>query len=133
MKLRSKPQSFISILALLVLMTGAVVLAQKGTSIVTRIKFARGRTTTVERGSVHRGMSHDYLLKAGARQTMTVHLAARGGVCFDLYTPGFTDSLAQCAKDWSGELPRSGDYRINVLPDTTTERRIAYTLEVTVR
>jgi len=132
MKLQSKPLSSISIL-LLVLMTSAVVFSQKGTSIVTRIKFPRGRTTTVERDSVHRGMSHDYLLKASAGQTMTVHLAARGGVCFDLYTPRLTDSLAQCSKDWSGELPRSGDYRINVLPDTTTERSIPYTLEVTVR
>ena len=122
-----------AILAALVLMTSAVVFSQKGTSIVTRIKFPRGRTTTIERGSVHRGMSHDYLLKASAGQTMTVHLAARGGVCFDLYTPRLTDSLAQCSKDWSGELPRSGDYRINVLPDTTTERSIPYTLEVTVR
>ena len=122
-----------AILAALVLMTSAVVFSQKGTSIVTRIKFPRGRTTTVERGSVHRGMSHDYLLKASAGQTMTVHLAARSGVCFDLYTPRLTDSLAQCSKDWSGELPRSGDYRINVLPDTTTERSIPYTLELTVR
>ena len=122
-----------AILAALVLMTSAAVFSQKGTSIVTRIKLAPGRTTAVERGSVHRGMSHDYLLKAGARQTMTVHLAAGGGVCFDLFTPGFSDTLAQCSKDWSGELPRSGDYRINVLPDTTTERSIPYTLEVTVR
>ena len=117
----------------LVLFVVPFVSGQKGTSIVTRIKFARGRTTTVEKGSVHRGMSHDYLLKAGAGQTMTVHLAARGGVCFDLYSPGLNDTLAQCLKDWSGELPRPGDYRINVLPDTTTERSIPYTLEVTVR
>jgi len=117
----------------LVLHAASFVIGQKGTSIVTRIKFARGRTTTVEKGSVHRGMSHDYLLKAGAGQTMTVHLAARGGVCFDLYSPGLTDTLAQCSKDWSGELPRPGDYRINVLPDTTTERSIPYTLEVAVR
>ena len=48
-------------------------------------------------------------------------------------TPGEIDTLAQGAKDWSGELPQSGDYRINVLPDTTTERSISYTLEVTVR
>src|SRR3989441_11381277 len=120
-------------LGIVFLMVVAGVVAQKGTSIVTRIKFARDRTTTVERGSVHRGMSHDYLLNAGAGQNMSVHLAPRGGVCFDLYTPGLADSLAQCSKDWSGDLPRSGDYRINVLPDTTTERSIPYTLEVTVR
>src|SRR5437879_9905495 len=113
-----------SILSILVLSIVAGVVAQKGTSIVTRIRFARGRTTAVERGSVHRGMSHDYLLKAGAGQTMSVHLAAGGGVCFDLYTPGLADSLAQCSKDWSGDLPRSGDYRINFLPHNTTERRL---------
>ncbi len=128
-----RPAAIISILTVLVLITGAVGFAQKGTSIVTRIRFARGRTTTVERGSVHRGMSHDYLLKAGAGQTMTVHLTARGGVNFDVLTPGANDALAQGTKDWSGELPRPGDYRINVLPDTTTERSIPYTLEVTVR
>ena len=133
MRLFRGPLIFVAVLMMLVVATGAVVLAQRGTSIVTRIKFARGRTTTVERGSVHRGMSHDYLLKAGAGQNMSVHLAARGGVCFDLYTPGLADSLAQCSKDWSGDLPRSGDYRINVLPDTTTERNIPYTLEVTIR
>src|SRR5258706_8991498 len=124
---------FLSIVLLLGLMTSTVVLAQRGTSIVTRIHFARGRTTTVERGSVHRGMSHDYLLKADAGQTMTVHLAARGAVSFDILTPGESDTLAQGTKDWSGDLPRSGSYRINVLPDTTTERSIPYTLEVTVR
>ena len=133
MKLLRRLVPLSAILAALVLTTSTVVFSQEGTSIVTRIHFARGRTTTVERGSVHRGMSHDYLLKAGAGQSMSVHLSARGGVCFDLYTQGTSDSLAQCSRDWSGELPRSGDYRINVLPDTTTERSIPYTLEITVR
>jgi len=133
MKLFHKFSILLSMLAVFVVMIEAGVVAQRGTSIVTRITFARGRTTAVGRGSVHRGMSHDYLLKAGAGQTMSLHLAARGGVCFDLFTPGLADSLAQCSKDWSGDLPRSGDYRINVLPDTTTERSIPYTLEVTVR
>ena len=123
----------ISILMVLALLTCAVVSAQKGISVVRRIKFAPGRTTAVLRGSVHRGLSHDYLLKARAGQNMTVHLVADGQVSFDLFSPGRTDLLAEYSKDWSGELPQSGDYRINVLPDTTTERNISYTLEVTVR
>lgn len=133
MKLHDRLFTTSAIVSILALIVTVAAFAQHGTSIVTRIKFARGRTTTVEKGSVHRGMSHDYLLKAGAGQTMTVHLAASGGVCFDLYTPGLNDQLASCSKDWSGDLPNSGDYRINVLPDTTTERNISYTLEVTVR
>jgi hypothetical protein len=133
MKFFRKFSILTSILSILVLIIVGGVVAQRGTSIVTRIRFPRGRTTAVERGSVHRGMSHDYLLKARAGQTMTVHLAARGGVSLDVLIPGGTDALAQGARDWSGELPQSGDYRINVLPDTTAERSIPYTLEVTVR
>ena len=118
---------------LLIAMTVTMVVAQKGISLVRRINFAKGRTTSVQKGSIRRGVSHDYLLKASSGQSMTVHLAASGGVCFDLFTPGQSNILAECSKDWSGELPQSGDYRINVLPDTTTERNISYTLEVTVR
>src|SRR5438034_5959804 len=106
-------KSFLISIVILIFIVSAF--AQKGTSIVTRIKFARGRTTTVEKGSVHRGMSHDYLLKAGAGQNMSVHLATSSGVCFDLYTPGLSNQLASCSRDWSGDLPNSGDYRINVL------------------
>jgi hypothetical protein len=133
MRPRDRLFSTSAIGSIFVLIITVAALAQHGTSIVKRIKFARGRTATVEKGSVHRGMSHDYLLKATAGQTMSVHLAASGAVCFDLYTPGLSDQLANCSKDWSGELPSAGDYRINVLPDTTTERNISYTLEVTVR
>jgi len=131
MKSRPKAVTFALLLIALVL-TAGLALAQRGTSIVSRISFARGRTTAVLTGTVHRGMSHDYLLKTRAGQNMSVHLTARGGVSFDILTPG-GDSLAPYSKDWSGDLPESGDYRINVLPDTTTERTIPYTLEVTVR
>src|SRR5207245_1923613 len=71
MKLLRRLFVIISILSMFVFMTATGMLAQKGTSIVTRINFARGRTTAVEKGSVHRGMSHDYLLKSGAGQTMS--------------------------------------------------------------
>jgi hypothetical protein len=131
MKTLPKATGITLVLATLLLSTVVIVSAQRGTSIVSRISFARGRTTAVLRGTVHRGMSHDYLLKARGGQNMSVHLTARGGVSFDILSPA-GDLLAQ-SKDWSGELPQSGDYRINVLPDTTTERTISYTLEVTVR
>lgn len=118
---------------LVLLAFSSIVFAQKGTSIVKRIKFLPGRTTVVEKGSVRRGISNDYLLKARAGQNMTLHLATSAGVCFDLFSPGMSDQLANCSKDWTGELPKTGDYRINVLPDTTTERNISFTLEASVR
>jgi hypothetical protein len=131
MKSRKAASVTLAIVLLLIVATISVI-AQRGTSIVSRISFPRGRTTAVVSGTVQRGMSHDYLLKARRAQSMTVHLAARGGVAFDILTPS-GEVLAQYSKDWSGELPQSGDYRINVLPDTSTSRSISYTLEVTVR
>jgi len=129
----SRKLSAVSVILTIAMTVTMAVVAQKGISLVRRINFAKGRTTSVQKGSIRRGVSHDYLLKASSGQSMTVHLAASGGVCFDLFTPGQSNILAECSKDWSGELPQSGDYRINVLPDTTTERNISYTLEVTVR
>jgi hypothetical protein len=130
--MKNQNKSLLATVAIVLMLTGSAI-AQKGTSVVRRIKFAPGRTTSIQRGSLHRGVGHDFLLKAGAGQTMAVHLAAQGGICFDVYSPGMNDQLANCSKDWSGELPSSGDYRINVLPDTTTEKSFNYTLEITVR
>lgn len=132
MKTPKKTTILALIVISLLLSMGMIAFAQRGTSIVSRISFARGRTTAVLTGTVHRGMSHDYLLKARGGQEMSVHLSARGGVTFVILSPA-GDELAQYSKDWSGALPQSGDYRINVLPDSTTERTISYTLEVTVR
>lgn len=108
------------------------VIAQKGTSVVRRVNFARGRTTAVLQGTIRRGVSHDYLLKARARQSMTVHLASRGDVGFEILTPS-GESLSDYTRDWTGDLPQSGDYRINVLPPTQTNAAASYTLEVTIR
>ena len=107
--------------------------AQKGRSVVRRINFPHGRTTAVLNGAVKRGLSHDYLLRARAGQTMTIHLtSAAAGMSLTLLRPD-GESWIDDTRDWSGELPASGTYRINVLPDTTTERPTRYTLEVTIR
>lgn len=120
------------ILMTLLLTMFAVVSAQRGRSIVERVHFQRGRTTAVLKGAVVRGMSHDYLLGARSGQSMSVHLASSGDVRFTILNPD-GDSIADYVQDWSGELPLSGDYRINVLPDTSRRSAIAYTLEVTIR
>jgi hypothetical protein len=109
-----------------------LVYAQKGTNVVRRINFQRGRTTAVVQGTVKRGISHDYLLRARRGQGMTVHLAAGREVGFEVITPG-GQYMSGFAQDWSGYLPQSGDYRINVLPPTSTNAPARYTLEVTVR
>jgi hypothetical protein len=95
----------------------------------TRIRFARGRTTAVLRGSVTAGNTNPYILRASAGQTMSVHLASRGGARFELYAYR-GQVLAEDTTDWEGELPLSTDYLIVV---ATANRRADYTLEVTIR
>ena len=95
-----------------------------------QIRFARGRTTAVIKETVRLCTSHEYRLRARAGQTMTVHLATGSRTSFTLYTPaGATPDGADGSKDWSGELPETGEYTINIGTDATA----AYALEVTIR
>lgn len=96
----------------------------------TRVRFGRGRTTAVLRGSVMAGNTNPYILGARAGQTMSVHLASRGNSArFELYAYR-GQVLAEDTTDWEGELPVSNDYVIAV---TTANRRADYALEVTIR
>jgi hypothetical protein len=124
-------QTLLATLLLFAPLAGAA--AQKGRSVVRTINFPRGWTTTVLRGTVRRGLSHDYLLRARRGQTMTLHLATTaGGMSLTILRPD-GETWIYDVKDWSGELPSTGTYRINVLPDTTTEQPTRYALEVMIK
>jgi hypothetical protein len=94
-----------------------------------RIRFARGRTTTVIKDTVRLCTSHEYTLRASAGQTMSVHLATGKKTSFTVQSPSGTIEDADGVKDWSGELSEAGDYVIVIGTDATA----AYTLEVTIR
>ncbi|MBD0326700.1 MAG: hypothetical protein ICV68_09725 [Pyrinomonadaceae bacterium] len=116
------------ILAVLLLLTTATVPAQSDRTM--RIRFARGRTTKVIEDAVVRGTRDRYLLGARAGQTLIVHITSlENNAVFDIQTPGRRRILAQEATDWTGELPRSGDYVIVV---GGTRGNASYTLEVTI-
>lgn len=118
------------ILAVLLFLTTISVPAQGGGS-TRRIRFARGRTTTVIENAVVRGERDRYLLRARAGQTLIVRITSlEDNAVFDVGAPGGRRSLAQEATDWTGKLPHSGDYVIVV---GGTRGNAGYTLEVTVR
>jgi hypothetical protein len=98
-------------------------------TITRQVKFARGRTTTVIKDTVRLCTSHEWVLRARRGQTMSVHLATGKKTSFTLQSPSGTVEDADGVKDWSGELPETGNYVINVGTDATA----AYTLEVTIR
>ena len=107
----------------------------------TRVKFPPGRTTVVLKGRTTGGPSESggmdpvgYILRAKKGQTMTLHLtSAKKNAVFGLYAPGM-DLVegAQTVSDWSGELPKSGDYEIIVFPEDE-KTNTTFTLEITVR
>jgi hypothetical protein len=97
-----------------------------------RVRFARGRTTTVIKDAVVRGTRDRYILGARRGQTLTVHITSlEDNAVFDIRRVGSRQTLpgAEETVDWSGELPRNGDYVIVV---GGTRGNATYTLELTI-
>jgi hypothetical protein len=124
-----------AVLALFFLMA-SVVLAK-----TINVKFPPGRTTVVLKGKTTGGPSESggmdpiaYHLRARKGQTMTLHLtSAKKNAVFGVYAPGM-DLIegAQDTSDWSGTLPKTGQYEIIVFPqDEHTDT--TFTLEITIR
>ena len=117
--------------ALLSAAAGAVCSAQRTTA--ERIRFKPGRTTAVLRGTVTGRVSREYLLSAREGQHMTVHLSGQKGAVFDITSPDRSGLSQLQIRDWEGDLPLSGTYRIHVEGETENLPARSYTLEVTVR
>jgi hypothetical protein len=75
-----------------------------------------------------------YLLRAKKGQTMTLHLtSAKKNAVFGIWTPGMDlIETGQDVKDWTGQLPKTGDYQIAVWPEDE-KTNTTFTLEITVR
>ena len=98
-------------------------------AITKQLRFARGRTTAVVKDTVRLCTSHEFVLRARGGQTMSINLVTGRKTSFTLQSPSGTVEGADGVKDWSGELPESGDYVLIIGTDATA----AYTLEVTIR
>jgi hypothetical protein len=124
----------IALLAIL-LFTATTTWAQK------RVRFPAGRTTVILKGRTTGGPSESggmnpvsYVLRARKGQTMTLHLtSARKNAVLGLYAPGM-DLVegAQNGADWSGKLPKTGNYEIIVFPEDE-KTNTTFTLEITIR
>jgi hypothetical protein len=107
----------------------------------TRVKFPPGRTTVVLNGRTTGGPSESggmdpvgFILRANKGQTITLHLtSAKKNAVFGLYAPGMDlVAGAQTVSDWTGELPKTGDYEIIVFPEDE-KTNTTFTLEITIR
>ena len=109
----------------------APALAQRETS--ERVRFPPGRTTAVLRGRVSGKASHVYLLSARKGQHMSVHLSGQSGPVFDISRPDGSGLSELQVRDWEGELPATGTYRIHVEGETERLPARGYTLEISIR
>lgn len=119
------------LLVVLMLATATVTFAE---GVRKRIKFARGRTSTVINSAVLRDEVDEYILTARAGQKMKVDISSvEDNASFEIVGPdktqlpraGFDDD----ARHWTGELPESGDYVIEVAP---TRGNATYRLKVEI-
>jgi hypothetical protein len=93
-----------------------VALMAASTSAAERVSFEQGAGTATVSGRVED--SHDYALRVQAGQTLTVALKATPGVYFNVMAPGYDTALVNTFltgdSTWSGKLPTTGDYVVQV-------------------
>lgn len=124
---------------------GAVLLAagsisasaqRSGTAEPLRIEFKRGTNSTALSGTVRGSEEAEYVLAARQGQQIIVKLTSmpRRSSCFELRGPDQPyGAPVDCYYDYSGTLPKTGDYLIFVVRTATARETSAYKLSVSVR
>ena len=99
-----------------------------------RMQFARGRTSTVLRGTVSAARGICYKVRVREGQRMTVRLISPGGRARLTISPDEYDAepLALEVTDWEGELS-SNSGQGNFIVAISAPASASYTLEVTIR
>ena len=123
---------------LLVLSTGGAALAQRGGKAEPlRIEFKRGATSTTINDTVRGSEEAEYVLAAKKGQRLIIKLTsvpAKSSVFQVLGEDNDTLGLEHDANfDYSGVLPKTGDYFINVSRPTQSKGTSRYKLTITIR
>lgn len=104
-----------------------------------KVQFANGSSSKTITGQV-KGEGTDYVIRAGAGQTMTITLASKStSLCFNVIPPGEENTAifigSTEGNKYEGTLPSSGDYKIRVYLMRAAARRGAaasFTLTVAI-
>jgi hypothetical protein len=118
---------------------GAVLVAHAQAPRKERLTFAPGASSATVKGQIKGDADVDYLVRAGAGQTITVSLKpSNRSNYFNVLPPG-SENVAmyagQTGEDYTGMLPGDGDYTIRVYLVRAAARRNEvsdYTLTVSV-
>ena len=104
-----------------------------------RVRFPAGTHGTSKAGTVRGYAYRDYVVGASAGQTINLHLTAtESATVFSVFLPNGNDLDAAIeSDDFSGELPKSGDYVVRVMMMRSAARRKGsvsnFTLKISIR
>lgn len=94
---------------------------------VERVQFAKGNTSAFIKGKLKGDADVDYLVNAGAGQTIAVSLKGSNRMnYFNVLPPGSDDvamHVGDTGEDYSGMLPDDGDYKVRVYLVRAAARR----------
>ncbi|GAB3344264.1 g-type lysozyme inhibitor [Marilutibacter aestuarii] len=109
----------------LALLPAAPVLAADPDANRHTVHFARGTSASTVSGSLKGYDTVNYLLGARAGQTMHVTLSDSNDAYFNVIAPGEEYAMAGAIElqSWTGPLPASGEYRIEVFQPRAQARR----------
>ena len=118
---------------LLLLTFAQFAIAQTG--VTKQVRFAKGHTSATYKGAVIRGTRDRYLVGARGGQVMTVKIrSTEHNAVFSIADPQGVSLKGAAEEDdaihWSGKLPTSGDFAIEV---GGTRGNAEYSLTVMVR
>jgi hypothetical protein len=116
---------------------GSLMAQRGGKAEPNRIEFKRGSTSTTITGTVHGGEEAEYVIEAKKGQHMTIRLTstpAKSSVFQILGPENDTLGLEFDANfNFSGRLPKDGDYFVSVRRPTSAKGTSKFRLTVTVR
>lgn len=128
-----RTRAFYLVVAILILGTCTLTF---GDGVRKRIRFAKGRNSTVIKSAVLREDIDQYIVGAKAGQKMKVQITSvEGNASFQISKPRGEGMLPGATFDddttkWNGELTETGDYMIEVAP---TRGNATYQLTVEIR
>jgi hypothetical protein len=125
-------QKLVPLFSLLFLF-GMAAYGQHGYRVTKRVTFKKGEVASTITGALGSHLeNHEYILRAREGQTLKVELVSNDkNISFLIIAPNDTTlDDATNRRGWTGELTRSGDYRIIV--STTTRGHSRYRLRVQI-
>ena len=88
-----------------------------------RVQFARGASSETVAGTIREYAYRDYVIKASAGQTISISLDPQSKCVLTVFKPDGNNLDIGADREFTSELPVSGDYDVRVLLMRSEARR----------